>query len=152
MVAFFVLVGRACLVAACQAARRPGSIIQPQATQIQRLGLLPEPGSFPGVLTKQAHIVRPLSHPGKTSSCKKKETIITYIKTTQFFLSRKRCFRRVPVSIPASNPLAADRTLPKLGSHLKKKMVQLDRTGHASFSASINIRYGSRSQPYLSRV
>jgi len=31
---------RACLVAACQAARRPGSTIRPQADEIGRLGLL----------------------------------------------------------------------------------------------------------------
>ena len=37
---------RACLVAACQAARRPGSTIRPQADEIGRLGLLPGPGSF----------------------------------------------------------------------------------------------------------
>ena len=37
---------RACLVTACQAARRPGSTIPLQADEIQCLKLLPEAGSF----------------------------------------------------------------------------------------------------------
>jgi hypothetical protein len=44
------------LVGAWHAACRPGSIIQPQATEIGRLGELSAPGSFAGAATKEALI------------------------------------------------------------------------------------------------